>query len=171
MPREVEKTIQIDHCGAIGSYFEILQCLRKNLNFWWILIGQKFVPTIKQIRKMDPWCGSWVAERNCYTPARGQGGFPPLRARKTPPPRQDHPRATFLSFSFHFTSLLLGLLSFSFAFLRDFSRRRRPKGPQYLQKLIPKRSKMASKTDPKIKRKLTFEITRKSWKNQKNLMC
>ena len=39
-----------------------------------ILIGQKLVPQIKKIIKMDPRCGSWMAGTRLHTPGRGQEG-------------------------------------------------------------------------------------------------
>ena len=76
-------------------------------------------------------------------------------ARKPPPPSARSSTGTlwtpfpFLSLLLRFLSLLLRFLSFSFASLRDFSRRRRPKRPQSSKSRSQNQPKLLPKSIPK----------------------
>ena len=52
MPKDINKTIEIDRFGVIRLDFGDFAMFYKKVIFWWILIGKKLIRKIKQIRKV-----------------------------------------------------------------------------------------------------------------------
>ena len=80
MPKEVPKTVKIDHFGGIGSDFEILERFRKRWFFDDFWLAQKWSPKSKKSEKKL--CGD----------VRDQSGEAEPRARRGDGEGKTHPR-------------------------------------------------------------------------------